>query len=87
MSEETKAVPLVEGREYKASITITSIGGSDELSIRIDKSPEDFFDGNPEEYIEVPQSFLLIEEMAHNLLSDMEEVAPAKSKPDLRIVN
>ena len=87
MSKETKAVPLIEGQEYKASITITSIGGSDELSIRIDKSPEDFFNGDPEEFIEVPQSFLLVEEMAHNLLSNMEEVAPAKQKPDLRIVN
>jgi hypothetical protein len=35
----------------------------------------------------VPQSFLLVEEMAHNLLSNMEEVAPTKQKPDLRIVN
>lgn len=87
MSKETKAVPLVEGQEYRASITITSIGGSDELSIKIEKSPEDFFDGDPEEFIEVPQSFLLVEEMAHNLLSNMEEVAPTKQKPDLRIVN
>lgn len=87
MSKETKAVPLVEGKEYRASITITSIGGSDDLTVRVDKSPEDFFDGDPDEFIEVPQSFLLVEELANYLLSNMEQVAPVKPKPDLKLVN
>jgi hypothetical protein len=87
MSKDTKAVPLVEGQEYTASITISSIGGSDELTVRIDKIPADFFDGDPEEFIEVPQSFLLVEELAHHLMSNMEEVAPVKAAPTLKLVN
>lgn len=87
MSKDTKAVPLVEGQEYTASITITSIGGSEDLTVRVDKTPADFFDGDPEEFIEVPQSFLLIEELAHHLMSNMEEVVPVKAKPNLKLVN
>lgn len=87
MSKETTPVPLIEGQEYRASITITSIGGSDELTVRIDKTPEDFFDGDPEEMIEVPQSFLLVEELANYLLSNMEQVAPVKKKPGLKLVH
>jgi hypothetical protein len=35
----------------------------------------------------VPQSFLLIEELAHHLMSNMDEVAPVKATPNLKLVN
>lgn len=90
MSETKEATPLQEGVEYVAKLTLTQVGGTGSLKIEMEKTPRDFLDGDPDELVQMPISFVIMDELVKGLLENTTEETPPKpekKKPDLRIVH
>jgi hypothetical protein len=81
---EKEVIKLEEGKEYVATITLTTIGGSNRLKVDIVKGPEDFLDGDPDDLMEFPGSFLIADQILDNLRQHFDEEA---KQPHLRVVH
>lgn len=87
MSEnDQEATPLIEGQEYVATLQLTSIGGSGALKIELVKTPENFLEGDPEELIELPLSFIIMDEIVKGLIEQGDKPSIEK-KPHLTVVH
>jgi hypothetical protein len=83
MSQDNQeATPLIEGQEYVATLRLTSVGGEGSLKVELIKTPESFMEGDPNELIEIPMSFLIIDEIVKGLI-ETNDVAPTKPKLSL----
>lgn len=81
---EKNVIKLEDGKEYTATITLTTTGGSNKLKVDIVKGPEDFLDGDPDDLMEFPGSFLIADQILDNLRQHFDEEA---KKPHLHLVH
>lgn len=85
MSEiDQEATPLIQGQEYVATLRLTSIGGEGSLKVELEKTPESFLDGDPNELLEIPMSFIIMDEIVKGLI---EQQDPLPKKPTLNLVH
>ncbi len=85
MSEiDQEATPLIQGQEYVATLRLTSIGGEGSLKVELEKTPESFLDGDPNELLEIPMSFIIMDEIVKGLI---EQQDPLPKKPTLSLVH
>ena len=83
MSEDKAATPLENGVEYVATLRLTSIGGQGSLKVELEKTPESFLEGDQDELLEMPLSFVIMDEIVRGLIENSEQEAPAKPKLSL----
>mgnify|MGYP003479819563 CR=1 FL=1 len=86
MSEDQTATPLEEGVEYVATLRLTSIGGQGSLKVELEKTPESFLDGDQDELLDMPLSFIIMDEIVRGLLEQVEK-EPVNTKPALTLVH
>ena len=85
MSEiDQEATPLIQGQEYVATLRLTSIGGEGSLKVELEKTPESFLDGDPNELLESPMSVISMDETVKGLI---EQQDPLPKKPTLNLVH
>jgi hypothetical protein len=89
----SKEIPLVEGKEYTATLTITSVGGSPQIRVESSTSTpvlDGREDGADDDTILIPPSYYLMDEVINILMSrleaeqvppeEIEEKAPVQGK-------
>lgn len=84
MSEETPTQTLKEGVRYTASLQLTVTGGSKELEIVLERSPKEYLEGDENDVIEMPISYIIMDEIVDSILKHAE---PEAAVPHLRLVH
>ena len=85
MSENQEATPLEDGVEYVATLRLTHVGGTGSLKIELEKTPKEFLEGDPEELVEMPISFAIMDELVRGLIESGEK--EEAKKPHLTVVH
>lgn len=89
MSEDQKVTPLEDGVEYTATLRLSQVGGTNALKIELIKEPKEFLEGDPDELVEMPMSFAIMDELTKSLLTQLPGPAEAEApkKPHLTVVH
>lgn len=75
---------LEPGVRYTATLSLTVTGGEEGVTIELTKTPKEYLEGDPSDVIEMPVSYLIMDDILRGIL---EESEPVTKKPHLTLVH
>ena len=81
-----KRFPLAEGQVYEAVLHVSTIGGSNEVTINVNySSPLPIDEADEDDIIEIPGSYMLMQKLLETV-AEIPQEEVSKSQPALKLV-